>query len=383
MRRALAIAATASLLSAAPAVAAPVDLQGTMTISTSTPGSVLVHIPVKTPTFPDANGKGDVNFRFSGASALRVLVLLAEAPGTDGKRFAGYVDGSSDVPEGTWTATDMPPGDYRLYALTDGHPVTITITMPTGSADAALSLPDPAATDIHTMKAGGGGVFRASGATTGAGVFFGEAETTFSAGQAGTVEFCDALGDSADTDAPYSVGCSQGAVSAAVGAAGFETISAATVIEMPAPARHGFGGNAQALTPPAIRGAAGALTFTPPGVPGQSSSPVAPAGAVAARVVGTKVRVSKTGRAPVRVRCAGPGACHVRLAVSGSPSKKGKATIAAGATKKVNVRLSASLRKRLKRSRSIKVTLVLQVTGDSGTGTTLTRRRITFTAPRR
>jgi hypothetical protein len=72
----------------------------------------------------------------------------------------------------------------------------------------------------------------------------------------------------------------------------------------------------------------------------------------------------------------------VRLSFSGSTAR-GKATIRAGATKTVNVRLSKALRKRLTRARSLKVTLVLQVSGQTGTGTTVTRRRMTLRAPKR
>jgi hypothetical protein len=382
VRRLLAIAAGTLVVAAAPASGAPVELQGTMTVTTSTAGSVLVHIANRTPTFPSGDGGNNVTFSFAGTAALRELVVLAEAAGADGKRFVGYVDGSLEGDSGAWTATDIPAGDYRLYAVADGHATTITIKMPTGSGEAALPLSDPAVSDIHPLQAGAGGVFRAAGATTGAGVVFGAAEATFGPGQAGTAEFCEAVGDSANTDAPYGLGCSQGELFPAVGAGGFESIGTSTMFETPSAVRHGFGGNAQAVTPPVTRGAVAALTFTPQGTPGGPTSPVAPVGAVAARVVSTRVRVSKTGRAPVRVRCTGPGKCSVRLALSGSNSK-GKATIPAGATRKVNVRLSSALRKRLKRSRSIRVTLLLKVTGQSGGGATVTRSRLTLTAPRR
>jgi hypothetical protein len=384
MKRLVVTGLAAFAVGAAPASAAPTELTGTMAVTTSTAASALVHIANTTRTFPDENGKGAIDFRFSGNSLLRGLILAAETVGPDGKRYIGFVDGAvGEAGEGDWSKGDIPAGDYRLYAFSDGRPTTVTIFMPSGSGASTLDLLDPVAADIHKMAPGGsGGVFRASGVTTGPGAIFMAAEATFGSGQAGTVEFCDAAGDSAETDAPYTLGCSEGDVSPAFGGSDFSSISESTRVDTPARARYGFGGNAQALTPPTFDGGVAAVTFTPSGAPGQSGAPVSPVGAVAARVVGNTVRVTKTGRAPVAVRCAGPVSCRVRLSLAGS-SSKGKATIRVGATKKVNVRLSSSLRKRLKRKRSVKATLVLQVSSESGTGTTVTRRRITLKAPKR
>jgi hypothetical protein len=382
MRRALVVALACFAL-AGPAYAAPTELTGTVMVSTSTAGSALVHFANATRTFPNADGKGAIDFKFTGSSFVRGVVLLSETATPDGRRFAGYVDGSpiSGV-AGEWTSSDIPAGDYRLYAFADGRPTTVTITMPTPGGTSTLDLSDAVPYDYHPMQPGGGGVFRASAATTGAGTMFSAVEVAFGAGQAGTVEFCEALGQSADSDASYSLGCSRGGVDAAVGGADLGSAVANERFDAPGAERFGFGGNAQSLTPPAIQGGIAAITFLPSGAPGQGSTPLAPVGAAIARVVGTSVRVTKTGRAPIRVRCSGPDTCHVRLSITGS-SSKGKATIPAGATRKVNVRLSASQRKRLKRARSLKATLVMQVIGQAGRGTTVTRKRITLKAPKR
>jgi hypothetical protein len=383
MRRAVAAAVALAALGATPASAAPVELQGTTTISTSSAGSALVHIGGPTPTFPDMNGKGAIDFQFSGSSFFRAIVLLGETTVADGKRFAGYIDGSLlEGGDAEWSATTIPAGDYRLYALTDGRPTTIAITMPAAGAASGLALPDAFPFDFRAMQSGGGGVFRASAATSGPGTIFADADATFAAGQAGTVEFCDAVGESADSDAAYAFGCSNGSLNTVVGGGEFGEVAASTRFDTPAAARHGFGGNAQSLAPPTIRGAVAAVTFLPSGTPIVGTSPIAAVGGVAARVVGTSIRVTKTGRAPVRVRCAGPGACRVRLSLIGSASR-GKATIAQGKTKTVKMRLASAVRKRLKRARSVKATLVLEVTGQSVQGTVVTRTRITLKAPKR
>ncbi|MEA2272477.1 MAG: hypothetical protein QOI98_1185 [Solirubrobacteraceae bacterium] len=378
--RVAALALALLLLPTAAATAAPVELTGRMTISTARAGSTLVNIARPTETFPKSDGTGAVRFKFAGNASLRTLVLLAEAPGAGGTRWAGYVDGSLfDDGEGSWTSTTIPAGVYRLYAMTDGSPVTVTVTMPEGGADAALGLPDPAAVDVHKMQAGSMGVFRAAASTTGPGVVFGVAGERFASGQAGTLEFCDAVGEAADADAAYALGCSQGdSLFPVVGGTDFESVTSSTVSPVNGPTHLGYGGNGQSVSQPEILGAVGALTFT---ASAQPSGTVAPVLGTAARVVSARARV-KSGRAPVRVRCTGPGRCHVRLAVANSKSK-GKALIPEGKTRTVSVRLASALRKRLKRSRSrsVRVTLVLEVGGDSGGTTNVTRSRVTFILP--
>jgi hypothetical protein len=385
MRAVVAAAAVGvlSLVTAASAHAAPAELTGKVTFTTSSAASALVHIANPTATFPDENAQGGIRFLFRGDPLLRGLVLLGETPDASGKRYVAYVDGSvGEEGESSFPPGPIPAGDYRLYAFSDGRPTQFTITMPTGRGDSVLTLTDPVAADIHRMKfGGGGGVFRGSAATTGPGTVFATAATIFGAAQGGTVEFCDAIGPTADTDAPYTLGCSQGGMDVVLGGSDFGSVIASTRFDTSGGERRGFGGNVQSIGAPTLDGGLAAITFTPSGAPGPAA-PIEQVGAVAARVVSTSVRTTKKGRAPISVRCAGPGSCRVRLTLTGS-SSKGKASIAAGATTKVNVRLSSSLRKKLKRKRSMKVTLVLQVTGESGTGTTVTRKRITLRAPKR
>jgi hypothetical protein len=217
------------------------------------------------------------------------------------------------------------------------------------------------------------GVFRAAASTTGPGVVFGAIGGSFMSGQAGTVEFCDAVGGAADTDAAYRPGCSNGGSFFGAGGTDFRYIEAETLVEATGAQRHGFGVNVQSVGTPEIDGAVGALTFTTAGTPGASASP-APVLGTTARVVGARVKV-KSGKARVPVHCSGPGSCHVRVAIANSRAK-GKALIRAGATRMVTVKLTNALRKRLKRSRSVKATLVLEVSGAAGQATQVTRTRV-------
>jgi len=113
------------------------DLAGHNTLTGSTSGALRVHLPA--PTAPPSVYGRDV--QVTGDGRIAGFWLTQDVPARDGATVIGW----RIRPTGTWETgealspnTTLPAGDYVLYLLADGGPVTVTFDLPALTGTATL-----------------------------------------------------------------------------------------------------------------------------------------------------------------------------------------------------------------------------------------------------